>query len=162
RAPLQLGEVVELGSVMVVVQSAVGHTAQTVLPEARGAARADTGGPPVIVSGGVMADLDRLGGRMAAGTISVLPLRETGVGQGGGGGGGARPLAARVCAAGEDQLRGAVGDAARERAVRPREGRLHRRRAGQAGAARDGARRLGVPRRGGRAAAGDAGEALAR
>ena len=55
-----------------------------------------------------------------------------------------------------------AGDARRERAVRLREGRLHRRRRRQAGQARGGARRHPVPRRGRRAAAVGAGQAVAR
>ncbi len=50
---------------------------------------------------------------------------------------------------------------ARERAVRSREGRVHRGLAGQAGPPRGGRRRDRLPRRGGRAAAGAAGEAAA-
>ena len=48
-----------------------------------------------------------------------------------------------------DQLRGPARHAARERAVRPREGRLHRRAAEQEGALRGGARGHALPRRGG-------------
>ena len=45
------------------------------------------------------------------------------------------------------ELRGDSGQPARERAVRPRAGRLHRRRRGQAGTLRDGARRHALPGR---------------
>ena len=60
------------------------------------------------------------------------------------------------------QLRGAARDAARERAVRPREGRLHRRAPEQEGPLRGGARRHALPRRDRRDVARDAGEAAAR
>ena len=60
------------------------------------------------------------------------------------------------------QLRGAVRDAARKRALRSRARGVHRRRAGQAWPHGDGGQRHAVPRRGRRAAAGDAGQAAAR
>ena len=72
------------------------------------------------------------------------------------------PVAPARDAAAAPQLRRAVGVAARERAVRLREGRVHRRAGGQAGPARDGARRHRVPRRGRRDAAADPGQAPAR
>ena len=61
-----------------------------------------------------------------------------------------------------DQLRGDSGEPARDRAVRPREGRVHRRRRAQARQVRDGASRHAVPRRDRRSAAGAAGEDPAR
>jgi hypothetical protein len=65
-------------------------------------------------------------------------------------------------AAGDDQLRRAAGEPVRERDVRPREGRLHRRRGGQAGARRSGRGRHPVHRRdrrdGGRPAGQPAGQ----
>ena len=60
------------------------------------------------------------------------------------------------------QLRRAARDADRERAVRPREGRVHRRRPAASRVARSAARRHAVPRRDWRAAAHGAGEAPAR
>ena len=60
------------------------------------------------------------------------------------------------------QLRRAAREPARERAVRPREGLVHRRGAGQAGALRRRARRHLLPRRGRRDAAVAPGEAAAR
>ena len=65
-------------------------------------------------------------------------------------------------AAGDDQLRRPAGDAAGERAVRPREGRLHRGGAGQAGPGRGGRGRHAVHRRDRRDGAGPAGQAAAR
>ena len=62
----------------------------------------------------------------------------------------------------EAELRRGAARAHRERAVRPREGRLHRRGRSAAGQVRAGPRRHAVPRRGRRHAAGDAGEAAAR
>ena len=75
-------------------------------------------------------NLDRIVHRIAAGTISVLVLGETGVGK--------EVLAERIHRLSPRadkpflrlQLRRALRDAARERAVRPREGRVHRRGAG--------------------------------
>ena len=61
-----------------------------------------------------------------------------------------------------DQLRGDSRDAARERDLRPREGRVHRRRRSPAGLLRAGRSRHAVPRRDRRDDAGDAGEAAAR
>ena len=61
-----------------------------------------------------------------------------------------------------DQLRGDSRDAARERDLRPREGRVHRRRRSAAGLLRAGRSRHAVPRRDRRDDAGDAGEAAAR
>ena len=66
-----------------------------------------------------------------------------------------RPLVTINCAA-------LAGDAAGERAVRPREGRLHRRGAGQAGPVRGGRRRHAVPRRDRRDGRRPAGQAAAR
>ena len=60
------------------------------------------------------------------------------------------------------ELRGAPRDAARERALRPREGRVHRRRQAARRPLRAGRRRHAVPRRDRRAPAVDAGEAAAR
>ena len=61
-----------------------------------------------------------------------------------------------------DQLRGDSGDAARERDLRPRERRVHRRGRSPAGLLRAGRPRHAVPRRDRRDDAGDAGEAAAR
>ena len=60
------------------------------------------------------------------------------------------------------ELRGDPGGAARERALRARQGRLHGRRPRAPRPLRGGRRRNAVPRRGGRAAHGAAGQALAR
>ena len=60
------------------------------------------------------------------------------------------------------QLRRAPRDAARERAVRPREGRVHRRAPRQEGPLRGGRRRHDLPRRDRRHPAGDAGAAAPR
>ena len=60
-----------------------------------------------------------------------------------------------------DQLRGDPGGAARVRAVRPREGRVHRRVGAQGGPVRARPRRHAVPRRGRRDAARRPGEAAA-
>ena len=60
------------------------------------------------------------------------------------------------------QLRRHPRVAARVGAVRPRQGRLHRRHRRQGGSVRGGQRRHAVPRRDGRAAASDAGQAAAR
>ena len=62
----------------------------------------------------------------------------------------------------EPQLRRAAGTAARERAVRVREGRLHRRGGGEAGAVRAGARGHHLSRRDRRVLAGAAGAPAAR
>ena len=62
----------------------------------------------------------------------------------------------------QGQLRRARRDAARVRAVRPREGRLHRRHQAQARPLRAGRRRHAVPRRDRRHLAGDAAQAAAR
>ena len=70
--------------------------------------------------------------------------------------------AARRRAVRRDQLRRDSRDAARDRAVRSREGRVHRRRRAQAGQVRDGASRHAVPRRDRRSAAVAAGEDPAR
>ena len=64
--------------------------------------------------------------------------------------------------AGRGQLRGPARAAAGERAVRPRAGRLHRRRPAEEGAVRAGRGRHPVPRRDRRAAPGDAGQAAPR
>ena len=60
------------------------------------------------------------------------------------------------------QLRGDSRDAARERDLRPREGRVHRRGRSAAGLLRAGRSRHAVPRRDRRDDAGDAGQAAAR
>ena len=60
------------------------------------------------------------------------------------------------------QLRRAAGEPAGERAVRPREGRLHRGPVPAQGQARDGRRRHALPRRGGRDQRQDAGRPAAR
>ena len=62
----------------------------------------------------------------------------------------------------EGELRGHPGGPARERAVRPREGRVHRRDVEPARQVRAGRRRDDLPRRGGRPARGVAGQAAAR
>ena len=60
------------------------------------------------------------------------------------------------------QLRGAAEGDSRERAVRPREGRVHRLDEREAGRVRDGERRHDLPRRSRRDVAGHPGEAAAR
>ena len=70
------------------------------------------------------------------------------------------PRAARAVRGG--QLRRDPGQPARERALRPRARRVHRRRRGQAGALRDRARRHALPRRDRRPAARAAAQAPAR
>ena len=77
--------------------------------------------------------------RIAGGTINVLHPRRDRRRQGGARRDHPPAVAARQDAVPAPQLRGAVRDAARERAVRSREGRLHRRADAEAGAARDGA-----------------------
>ena len=72
--------------------------------------------------------------------------------------GAVRPRAARAqpaarAAAGARQLRGAAADAGRKRALRPREGRLHRRRGHAPGPLRAGRRRHDLPGRNRRPAA---------
>ncbi len=69
---------------------------------------------------------------------------------------------ARVASVRGDQLRRHSRDAARERALRPREGRVHRRGRSAAGLLRAGRSRHALPRRDRRDDAGDAGEAAAR
>src|SRR5262249_26019991 len=64
--------------------------------------------------------------------------------------------------AGGGELCGATREFGRERAVRARAGRVHRRAPAEAGAVRAGARGDDLPGRGGRAAARRAGEAAAR
>ena len=66
-----------------------------------------------------------------------------------------------VTALHEHHLLGAAGTAARERAVRPRARRIHRRPPAEARAARDGGRRHRIPRRDRRDGPGAAGEAAA-
>ena len=66
------------------------------------------------------------------------------------------------CAVRPDQLRGDSRNAARKRAVRPREGRVHRRDRAAAGLLRAGQPRHAVPRRDRRDDAADAGQAAAR
>ncbi len=73
-----------------------------------------------------------------------------------------RPQPAPRAAARDGQLRGAAARAGRERALRPREGRVHRRDAAATRALRARRRRHALPRRGRRAAARGAGEAPAR
>ena len=78
-----------------------------------------------------------------------------------------RPIAARAQPAGRGavcrhQLRGHSRDPARDRALRTREGRLHRRRRAQARQVRDGAPRDAVPRRNRRPAARAPGQDSAR
>ena len=69
---------------------------------------------------------------------------------------------ARAAAVRADQLRGHSRDAARERDLRPREGRVHRRDRSPRGLLRAGRPRHALPRRDCRDDAGDAGEAAAR
>ena len=73
----------------------------------------------------------------------------------------ARAERARATAVRRRQLPDAVRGAAGQRAVRPRQGRVHRRGARSAGARRGGRGRHAVPRRDRRAAAGAAGQAAA-
>jgi hypothetical protein len=80
--------------------------------------------------------------------------------QGTGGARRARSQPARLAAAGGGGLREPARDAVRERALRPREGRLHRRHAAKPGLV-EAARRHAVSRRGGRHPAGHAGQAAA-
>ena len=74
----------------------------------------------------------------------------------------ARAEPAARAPAGAGQLRGAAADAGRKRAVRPREGRLHRRGGDAAGTLRAGRRRHDLPGRDRRPAAGHPGEVSAR
>ena len=100
--------------------------------------------------------------RVASSSCTVLITGETGHRQGAGRPG--DPLQRRhpTRAAGRRQLRGAARAAARERALRPRAGRLHRRRPPEEGPVRAGQGGHAVPRRDRRAAAGDAGQAAPR
>ena len=86
-------------------------------------------------------------GRSRPTSSTVLDHRRERHRQGAGGAGDPRALGPRRGAVRHHQLRGAARDAARERAVRPHEGRLHRRAPEQEGAVRGGARRHAVPRR---------------
>ena len=94
---------------------------------------------------GVGAHLGRVGHRQGAGGADDPP---------------AEP--ARAAAVRADQLRRDSRDAARERDLRPREGRVHRRRRPARGLLRARRPRHAVPRRDRRDDAGDAGEAAAR
>ena len=87
---------------------------------------------------------DREGGADRRHGAGARPERH---GQGGGGPRHPRRQPAARQPAGDDQLRGLAGDPAGERAVRPREGRLHRGGAGQAGPGRGGRGRHAVHRR---------------
>ena len=82
--------------------------------------------------------------------------------QGGARADGPRPLAALRGAVRDGEPGGAARHAHRERALRPREGRLHRRRPAAAGQVRAGRGRDALPRRGGGRAAERAGAAPAR
>ena len=82
--------------------------------------------------------------------------------QGAGGARHPRPLEPPQRAVRRGQLRGAARDAARVRAVRPREGRVHRGGRAQGGPLRAGRRRHALPRRDRRPLAGDPGQAPAR
>ena len=73
-----------------------------------------------------------------------------------------RPQPAARAPAGQGQLLGDLGRPGGERAVRPRQRRVHRRGHGAQRALRAGGRRHHLPRRDRRAAAGDAGQAAAR
>ena len=99
---------------------------------------------------------------LAAGRLPVLIVGETGVGKEHLAEVIHQALAAGGPAVRADQLRGADPQPVRERAVRPRAGRLHRRRAGEAGPAGGGRAGDRLPRRGGGAAAAPAGQAAAR
>ncbi len=87
--------------------------------------------------------------------------RRDGRRQGGGGGGDPPELSEGRPAVRSSQLRRAQREPARERAVRAREGRIHRRRRRQTRAPRDGRRRDDLPRRSRGASPVDAGEAAA-
>ena len=100
--------------------------------------------------------------RAAVSNINVLIVGETGVGKEVLAEIDSRAVAARGQAVRADQLRHAVADAVRGRAVRARPRRVHRRARGQARPARDRRERHGVAGRDRRAAAAAAGQAAAR
>jgi two-component system, NtrC family, response regulator AtoC len=77
RYPIQAGEAIELGSVIVLVHRARKGSNATASP-ATAIASAD--GAPIILSG-TMRELERVVERIAGGDISVLLLGETGVGK---------------------------------------------------------------------------------
>ena len=128
---------------------------------------------------GARADAARPGGlvrRRQPGVPAGPPAREPGgaerldradhgrdrVGQGDRGQADSRAQPAALPPVRRRRVRGAAGEPAAERAVRPRAGRVHRRRPREAGALRGGARRHDLPRRDRRGEPGDAGEAAAR
>ena len=91
--------------------------------------------------------------RAAATDTTGAARRRERHGQGAGRARAARAQRPRRRALRRDQLRRDSGDAARNRAVRPREGRVHRRERAQAGPLRAGASRHALPRRDRRPAA---------
>ena len=99
--------------------------------------------------------------KVAPTSATVLILGESGTGKELLARARARPVAAAGPALRRDQLRGDSRDAARKRAVRLREGRLHRRRQADDRQDRDGERRHAVPRRDRRPSDLAAGEAAA-
>ena len=100
--------------------------------------------------------------QVADSSATVLIQGESGTGQGAGRARHPRSLAAPRRAVRRRQLRRAAGDAARVRAVRLREGRVHRRGRAQGGPLRAGRRRHALPRRGRRPLARDAAQDPAR
>ena len=127
-----------------------------------GAASHRAAGPPLTYGDPAMKPVVEAIDKVARTNATVLLLGESGTG---------KEVAARdihaqspraTQAVHGDQLRRAQRAAARERAVRPREGRVHRRDRAQARPARAGRRRHVLPRRGRRAQARAAGEAPAR
>ena len=100
--------------------------------------------------------------RVAPADSTVLITGETGVGQGDRGEADPRAQPPPRPAVRGGRVRGAAGEPAAERAVRPRARRVHRRGPRQARAVRGGARRHDLPRRDWRGQPRDAGEAAAR
>ena len=99
------------------------------------------GGEPARASGAGMQRVRAMATRAASSNINVLILGETGVGKDVLARADPPAVAARRQAVRGAQLRRPVRDPDRERAVRPREGRVHRRRAAQGRPARVGQRR---------------------
>ena len=127
----------------------------------RSSGRASTS-PATSAASPQMRKVSDLVARVATSEAAVLIHGETGTG---------KELVARALHHASDrrkgpvrghQLRRRAADAARERAVRPRARRLHRREGRPHGAVRAGRRRHAVPRRDRRAAARDAAQAAAR